>query len=336
MKIAVTGIKPTGHPHLGNYLGMIEPALRLAQEYRALYFIADYHALTTVRDGREVRDLTYEVTATWLALGLDPRRTLLYRQSDVPEVCELTWILDCVTAKGLLNRAHAYKAAMDENVRRERDPDAGINVGLYNYPVLMAADVLYPGANVVPVGLDQKQHLEMADDIATAFNAIYGPILTIPEALIDEEVMTIPGLDGRKMSKSYDNIVPILAPSNAVRKAVMRIKTDSRRPDEPKNPEDDTIFQLFRHVAPEAAVTSMSERYQRGGLGYGQTKEELFQALEECFGDMRRRYAELLADRAYLDGVLNESAQQVRAMGDPILRRVREAVGVMPWPRTKV
>ena len=331
MKIALTGIKPTGTPHLGNYLGMIQPSLELARRYEALYFIADYHALTSVRDGREVHDLSYEAAATWLALGLDPERSALYRQSDVPEVCELTWILFCSTAKGLLNRAHAYKAAVEENLRQDRDPDAGVNAGLYNYPVLMAADILFPAADLVPVGLDQKQHVEIADDIASAFNATYGPILTIPEAIIDERVMTIPGVDGRKMSKSYNNVIPILAPPNVLRKAVMRIKTDSRPPEEPKDPEENTIFHLFRYLAPEPAVASMRDRFRQGGLGYGQAKEELFQCLDDLFREPRERYEELLANREEIDRILLAGAEKVRERGSPILARVREAVGARKY-----
>lgn len=328
MTIALTGIKLTGTPHLGNYLGMIKPALELAGRYQALYFIADYHALTGIKNAREVRDLTYEAAATWLALGLDPEKTVLYRQSDLPEICELTWILSCVTPKGLFNRAHAYKAAVEENLERQRDPDAGINMGLYNYPVLMAADILFPGAHLVPVGLDQKQHIEIADDIATAFNAAYGPILTVPLEIIDERVMTIPGLDGRKMSKSYDNVIPILASSALLRKAVMRIKTDSRPPEQPKDPETDSIFQLFRLVASEEAVASMRSRYLAGGLGYGQAKTQLFETLDAMFSPARERYEEILADRPLIDRVLAEGAERVRAMGGPILARVREATGM--------
>jgi tryptophanyl-tRNA synthetase len=328
MSIAVTGIKPTGAPHLGNYLGMIRPMLALAHRYEALYFIADYHALTLLRDGRRVSDLTYEVAATLLALGLDPALCALYRQSDVPEVCELAWILSCVTAKGLLNRAHAYKAVVDENRRQGHDPDAGVNMGLYTYPVLMTADILFPGAEVVPIGLDQKQHVEIAGDIAGAFNAAYGPVLSIPQALIDTQVMTIPGVDGRKMSKSYNNAIPILAPPSLVRKAVMRIRTDSRRPDEPKDPETDLVFQLFRHVAPEDAVRSMRERYAAGGLGYGQAKEELVSVLDQTFCAARERYQEIAADRQELDRLLALGAESARERGSTILSRVRMAVGI--------
>ncbi len=329
MSIAVTGIKPTGSPHLGNYLGMIRPALELAHQYEALYFIADYHALTRLRDGRRVRDLTYELAATLLSLGLDPTRVALYRQSDVPEVCELSWILSCVTPKGLLNRAHAYKAAVENNRRQGHDPDVDVNMGLYNYPILMAADILYPGADVVPVGLDQRQHIEIADDVAGAFNAAYGPLLRAPRAVIDERVMTIHGLDGRKMSKSYDNVIPLLAAPALVRKAVMRIKTDSRPPGEPKDPDTNVIFGLFRHVAPEDAVQSMRARYAAGGLG----KEGLADALERTFGAARERYEEIVADRDELDRLLAMGAEKVRERGNAILARVRAAVGV-GRPRT--
>ena len=328
MSIAVTGIKPTGLPHLGNYLGMIKPALDLARDHEALYFIADYHALTVVRDGARVRALTYELAATLLALGLDTTRTALYRQSDVPQVCELAWILSCVTPKGLLNRAHAYKAAVDANRQQGREGDVGVSAGLYNYPILMAADILYPGAQVVPVGRDQAQHVEIAADIAGAFNAAYGPTLTAPRALIDVRVMTIPGLDGRKMSKSYDNVIPLLESPTAVRRAVRRIVTDARPPEEPKDPETDVIFQLFRHIAPEEAVRAMREGYTRGGLGYGQAKEELIAALEQTFGPARARYQELVADRAAIDRVLRQGAERVRARGDVILARVRAVVGI--------
>lgn len=329
MNVLVSGIQPTGTLHLGNYFGMIRPALVLAQRYEAYYFIADYHALATVHDGGRLRDLTYEVAATWLALGLDPDRMTLYRQSDVPEVCELAWILFSVTPKGVLNRAHAYKAAVDENRNQGHDPDSGVNMGLYTYPVLMAADILIPGNDavpMVPVGRDQKQHVEIADDIASAFNAIYGPILPLPEALTDEQVMTIPGLDGRKMSKSYNNVVPILASPEEIKKAVRRIKTDSRRPEEPKDPEEDLIFQLFRHVAPQDAVQTMHERYRAGGIGYGEAKEELINALDQTFRNAREHYQQIVADRDAIDRVLSKGAEKVRERGGRMLSRVREAV----------
>jgi tryptophanyl-tRNA synthetase len=327
MEVAVTGIKPTGSPHLGNYLGMMRPALSLAERYEALYFIADYHALTSLQDGSQVRRLSHEAAATWLAFGLDPQRAALYRQSDLPEVCELAWVLLCVTPKGLLNRAHAYKAAVEGNQSRGRDSDAGVSMGLFNYPVLMAADILYPGGQAVPVGLDQKQHLEMADDIARAFNAAFGEILTVPDPIIDPHVMTIPGLDGRKMSKSYGNLIPVFAAPDEIRRAVMHIKTASRRSDEPKDPETDTIFSLYRHVAREADVITMRERYRRGGIGYAEAKEELIIALERMFCEPRRRYMQIAADVDYVESVLATGAERARERGSRIMEKVRRAIG---------
>jgi len=326
-KIALTGIKPSGTPHVGNYLGMIRPALELARHYQALYFIADYHALTTVRDGKEMKKLTYDVAATWLALGLDPEKVIFYRQSDIPEVMELTWILSCFTSKGLLNRAHAYKAAVDDNLAIGVPPDEGINSGLYFYPVLMAADILLFNTNFVPVGLDQKQHIEIARDIAQAFNSTYGNILTIPEAAIREEVMTIPGLDGRKMSKSYGNVIPMFAPANQLKKSVMRIVTDSRSPEEPKDPETDNVFAIYRHFASEEDLERVRQRYLQGGMAYSEIKGELFERLEQTFGSARARYDEYMQDWGYLDQVLSKGAEKARKMAVPLLARIRKAVG---------
>ena len=326
-KIALTGIKPSGTPHIGNYLGMIRPALDLAQKYQALYFIADYHALTTVRNGKLMKQMTYEVAATWLALGLDPEKVIFYRQSDIPEVMELTWILSCFTSKGLLNRAHAYKAAVDENLAIGVPPDEGINSGLYFYPVLMAADILLFNTNFVPVGLDQKQHIEIARDIAQAFNSNYGNILTIPEAAIQEEVMTIPGLDGRKMSKSYDNVIPMFAAPSKLRKSVMRIVTDSRSPEEPKDPETDNVFAIYRHFAAEEDIQRVSQRYLQGGMAYSEIKGDLFELLEQIFGLARARYDEYMKDWGYLDKVLQRGAEKARKMATPLLERIRKAVG---------
>jgi tryptophanyl-tRNA synthetase len=327
-KIALTGIKPSGTPHVGNYLGMIRPALELARTYQALYFIADYHALTTVKDRKDLQFQTYEVAATWLALGLDPEKTIFYRQSDIPEVMELTWVLSCFTSKGLLNRAHAYKAAVDENLAAGSPPDEGINSGLYFYPVLMAADILMFGSHFVPVGADQRQHIEIARDIAIAFNNNYGEILTVPEAVIREEVMTIPGLDGRKMSKSYDNVIPIFAPSKALRKSVMRIVTDSRRPEDPKDPETDNVFAIYRYFAAEAEIERTRQHYLDGGLAYSEIKEDLFELLESRFGEARSKFEALMKDWAYLDQVLMSGAAKARTIATPMMEKVRRAVGV--------
>jgi len=328
MAIALTGIKPTGTPHLGNYLGMIRPALALAVDHDAYYFVADAHALNTTPEPAEVGQFTQQAAATLLALGLNPERSVLYRQSDVLEVFQLSSILACVTPKGLLNRAHAYKAAVDANVAGGRDPDAGVNMGLYTYPVLMAADILCLAAQRVPVGLDQRQHLEIARDIAQGFNRRYGEVLTVPEAAIVPRVATIPGLDGRKMSKSYGNTIPIFGGPDDLRRAVQRIVTDSRPPHEPRDPDSDLIFQLFQHVAPAPDVDVMRRRLREGGLGYAAAKRRLFEALEATFGDARRRYVELVEDPAEISRILTYGGARVRLRAARVLATVRDAVGL--------
>ncbi len=327
-KTAVTGIKPTGTPHLGNYLGMIKPALELAAEYQSFYFIADYHALTTIRDSVTLRQYTYEAAATWLALGLDPERVVLYRQSDLPEVFELAWILSCSTAKGLLNRAHAYKAAVDVNTVEGHAVDEGINAGLYNYPVLMAADILLFGTQVVPVGQDQKQHIEIARDIAATFNHAYGEVFVLPEARIREDVKLIPGTDGRKMSKSYGNTIQVFAPPDQLRKSVMRVVTDSRTPDEPKDPETCNLFALYRTFAPPAEVEQVRQQYLQGGLAYGALKQTLFEHLNDTFAAARERYNTLMQDTDHIDSILHEGAMRARALAHPMLDAIRARVGV--------
>ncbi|MEX2540083.1 MAG: tryptophan--tRNA ligase [Actinomycetota bacterium] len=327
-KVALTGIQPSGTAHIGNYLGMIRPALELARSYDAYYFLADEHALTTVRDPKGLLDYTYEMAATLIALGLDPKNVVMYRQSDVPATFELAWILSCVTPKGLLNRAHAYKAAVDENEAAGRTPDDGISMGLYNYPVLMAADILVVDGNVVPVGSDQRQHVEMARDIAEAFNRTYGDVLVLPEPLIQESVATIAGLDGRKMSKSYGNLIPIFASPEEQRKLIMRIVTDSRPPEEPKDPDSDNLFRIYEHFAPRDRVDAMSARYLKGGVGYGEVKEELAEILRDVFAGPRARFEELMADQAQLDKVLAEGAQRAAKVAGATLGRVKKAVGL--------
>ena len=327
-QITLTGIKPTGQPHIGNYLGMIKPALELAEDYQALYFIADYHALTTVKDKKELTHLSYQATATWLALGLNPDDVIFYRQSDIPEVFELSWALSCFTAKGLLNRAHAYKAIVDDNIAEGREEDKNINAGLFTYPVLMAADILLFGTHIVPVGFDQQQHLEITRDVALTFNKSYGDILTIPEAVIRKEVMTIPGIDGKKMSKSYNNIIPIFAPSNQIRKPVMRIVTDSKRPEDPKDPDECNVFAIYRHLADLDAVEAKRKLYLEGGLAYGAMKQELFELLESTFSEKRDRYNALMENPDELDEILEKGAEKARDIAIPILKKVRRAVGV--------
>ncbi len=328
-KIALTGIKPSGTPHIGNYLGMVVPALELARTYDAYYFIADYHALTMVRAAKEMMTNSYDLTATFLALGMNPEEVVFFRQSDVPEIFELTWILSCFTSKGLLNRAHAYKATVDKNVEAGEDADAGINAGLYNYPVLMAADILLYGSHVVPVGRDQKQHVEMARDIAQAINFAYREeILVIPEAVIKDEVATIPGIDGRKMSKSYDNVIPIFAPPKQLRQTVMQVVTDSRPVEDAKNPDEDNVYNIYKYFASPEQDAAMRAKYLRGGFGYGEVKQELYELLEARFGAAREKYNAYMADTTSLEAILMEGAKKARYQGSKVMKRARRAVGV--------
>lgn len=329
MKRVVTGIQPSGTPHLGNYFGMIEPALELAREASATYFIADYHALTTVRDPAVLRELTFEVTATWLALGLDPQRSTLYLQSDLPEVCELSWLLGCVLAKGLLNRGHAYKSMVDDNRTAGRPVDAGVTAGVFDYPLLMAADILIHGAELVPVGDDNRQHVEITRDVAAAFNAHYGPVFTVPEGRIEPSVATVPGTDGRKMSKSYDNVVPIFADRAELTRRIMSIVTDSRRPDEPKWPERCNVYALYRLVAPDDDAAELADRYRSGSVGYREAKELLIEAHERRFSDARARYDDLIDDRGHLRNVVADGAARARVTAREQLARARDAVGLL-------
>lgn len=328
VQIALTGIKPTGTPHIGNYLGMIKPALELVQNFRALYFIADYHAMTTERDPEKLNRQIYEVAATWLALGLDPEKVVFFRQSDVPEVFELTWILACLTSKGLLNRAHAYKAAIDENIRQGKSEDDNINAGLYNYPVLMAADILLFGTHVVPVGQDQKQHVEIVRDVASSFNSQYGKVFTIPEALIRKDVMSVPGVDGRKMSKTYRNTIPIFADDQVIRRQVMGIVTDSKTPEAPKNPETCNLFSLYRFFASPEALEEKREIYLRGGARYSDIKKELIVLLLERFKEGRRTYEVLLRDKPAIERILKQGTATARSIAEPILTKVRHKIGI--------
>jgi tryptophanyl-tRNA synthetase len=331
-EVAVTGIKPTGDVHLGNYLGMFAPALRLAERRRTLCFVADLHALIGVRDPAAVRRRTREVAAAWLALGLDPATTALYRQSDVPELSELTWILSCFTAKGLLNRAHAYKAAVQRNRDAGREPDAGVTAGLYGYPVLMAADILGVDAAEVPVGGDQLQHVEVARDVAGAFNAAHGPVLRLPAAVVDAGVPTVPGTDGAKMGKSADNVIPLLAGADRLRAAVMRIVTDSRPAAEPRDPATDPVFAIFRLVAGDAEREEMRRRLEAGGLGFGDAKRELADLLAARFAGPQARFAELIADPGEVERVLAAGAAAARQRAAAVMARVRAAVGLPGQP----
>jgi len=329
--VVLTGIKPTGMPHLGNYLGAIRPALALAEEpnTEARFFIADYHSLNTVRDAATLRSYTREVAASWLAAGLDPEKTLIYKQSDVPETFELTTILMAFTAKGLMNRAHAYKAAVDANREKGQSEDHQINMGLYTYPVLMAADILLFDTDVVPVGKDQVQHVEMAQDIAGVINHNYGEeLLKIPQARTSEALMTIPGLDGRKMSKSYDNHIPLFLPEKQLRKTIMKIVTNSQAVEEPKDPQDCNVFALYKLFADPAEQAALADRYRAGGLGWGHAKQELFETLNEVIAPMRETYDALMADTARIDAILADGAEKARQVASRTLGRLRRAVGV--------
>jgi len=331
VKRVLTGIKPTGSPHIGNYLGAIRPALELARrpDLQALYFIADYHALIGVEDPTALADMTYEVAATWLACGLDPARCLFYRQSDVPEIFELTWIFSCFTSKGWMNKAHAYKARVAENAAAgEADLDAGVSMGLYAYPVLMAADIVLFDSDLVPVGKDQVQHVEIARDIAQRIDHVYGAdLLRLPEALLDEAAAIVPGTDGRKMSKSYGNTIPLFAPAKQLRKAVNRIVTDSTPPEAPKDPDTSIVFQIYRMVATPAETAALRDRY-RAGIGWGEAKGALADVLEAMLAPARARYDALIGDRAGLDALLADGAARARDLARPTLARVRKAIGI--------
>lgn len=319
VKTSLTGIKPTHLPHLGNYLGAIRPALSLVEDYRTFYFIADYHALTSVRNADALRGYIRDVAATWLACGLDPDRTLLYRQSDVPQVFELTWVLSCLLATGQLERGHAYKDA----VARGESP----NAGLFNYPVLMAADILLYDTDVVPVGKDQKQHLELTRDVATRVNHVYGDgTLVVPEPLISEAPL-VPGTDGEKMSKSRGNGIPLFAPPKKLRKVIMSIKTGSEALEEPKTAEGSTVYDLYCLVAPDQAP-EMKRKLEAGGYGWGHAKDDLFKAVEAEIGPKREAYLEIRADEERLDALLHAGAGKAREIANRTMDRVRSAVGI--------
>lgn len=325
---ALTGIRPTGSPHLGNYVGMIRPALQISKQSETFYPIVDYHGLIDVRDPEELKGRTIEAAAVLLALGLDAEKDHLYRQSDIPEVFELSWILACLTPKGMLNRGHAYKSAAQENRAAGRPDDAGVNAGLFNYPVLMAADILIFGADIVPVGEDNRQHMEIAKDVIQKLNRDYGLALKVPEAIIEDHVSTITGLDGRSMSKSRRNVIPIFAELEELRSLVMRIVTDSKRPEDPKDPERCNVFALYRHFGEKLAVEDVRSRYIEGGIGYAEIKEMLVRALEDTFGEARERYKMLMETPAMIESIFDEAAARIRPSAVGTLAQVREAVGI--------
>ncbi|TDQ39028.1 tryptophan--tRNA ligase [Thiopseudomonas denitrificans] len=339
-KRVLTGITTTGTPHLGNYAGAIRPAIEAskAADVESFYFLADYHALIKCDDPARIQQSRLEIAATWLAGGLDPERATFYRQSDIPEIPELTWLLTCVAAKGLLNRAHAYKAAVDQNTGAGEDPDAGISMGLFSYPVLMAADILMFNANRVPVGRDQIQHVEMARDIGQRFNHLFGggrEFFVMPEAEIAEEVATLPGLDGRKMSKSYDNTIPLFSSSKELKAAIARIVTDSRLPGEPKDADASHLFTLYKAFA--TAEQSVQMHAELGaGLAWGEAKQRLFELLDGQLAEPRERYHELLARPQDLEDILQAGAVKARRIATPFLAELREAVGLRNFAQIAV
>ncbi|MEK0360959.1 tryptophan--tRNA ligase [Pseudomonas sp. CBC3] len=328
----LTGITTTGTPHLGNYAGAIRPAIVASREADAdsFYFLADYHALIKCDDPLRIQQSRLEIAATWLACGLDADRVTFYRQSDIPEIPELTWLLTCVAGKGLLNRAHAYKASVDKNVELGEDPDAGVTMGLFSYPVLMAADILMFNAHKVPVGRDQIQHVEMARDIAQRFNHLFGngkEFFTLPAAVIEEGVATLPGLDGRKMSKSYDNTIPLFASAKGLKSTIARIVTDSKLPGEPKDPDDSHLFTIYQAFAAPAQLAEFRAELV-GGLAWGEAKQRLFQLLDNELGEARERYHALMQRPGDLEDILQAGAAKARKLATPFLGELREAVGL--------
>ncbi len=325
----LTGITTSGTPHLGNYVGSVRHSVRFSRraDVQSFYFLADYHALIKVGDPARIHRSTLEIAASWLACGLDPERVTFYRQSDIPEIAELTWFLTCVTGKGMLNRAHAYKASVDKNSAKGDEPDADITAGLFMYPVLMAADILMFNAHKVPVGRDQVQHIEMARDIAQRFNHLYGDHFTLPEAEIDEAVATLPGLDGRKMSKSYDNTIPLFTPRAELQKLIGGIVTDSRAPGEPKETEGSALFQIFQAFA-DAEETEMLKKRFAEGISWGDAKQVVFERIDREIAPMRAHYEELLKDPARIESTLAAGAEKARALSQPFIGRLRHAVGL--------
>ena len=325
----LTGITTTGTPHLGNYVGSIRPsvAASLGAGAQSYYFLADYHALIKCDEPERIQRSTLEIAASWLASGLDPQRVTFYRQSDIPEIPELTWLLTCVTGKGLLNRAHAYKAAVDKNTAAGSDPESDINAGLFMYPVLMGADILLFKANFVPVGRDQIQHIERARAMAQRFNHLYGNHLVLPDALIEESVATLPGLDGRKMSKSYDNTIALFSSRDQLKKLIASIVTDSRAPGEAKQPEGSALFQIYQAFATGEETSAMRAAFS-DGIGWGDAKSKLFERIDQDIAPMREQYKALISNPARIEEILQAGAAKARSMATPLMRELREAVGL--------
>jgi len=329
-EIYLTGITTTGTPHIGNYVGAIRPAVASSKDHsrRNFYFLADYHSLAKAEDPDRIHRSSLEVAAAWLACGLDTENAVFYRQSDIPEIMELTWILTSMTAKGLMNRAHSYKAVVQANEESgSRDPDKGIMMALYNYPILMAADILMFKANKVPVGRDQQQHMEMTRDIAQRFNHHYGDILVLPEAEIGEHTAVLSGLDGRKMSKSYDNTIPLFADEKKLRKLIMKVKTNSLEPGEPKDTDGSTLYEIYKAFATPAEVAAIEQRYAEG-IAWGEMKQLLFEYINEHIRPARDEYNRLIDDPALVERELLKGAERARELSVPYLAEIRDAIGI--------
>ena len=328
MKRILTGITPSGYPHLGNYIGAIKPSLDLLDEKcESFLFIADLHAVIKVSDPNKLEELSTAIAMAWLASGLDPNTTSFYRQSDVPEITELAWLLSCITEKGLLNRAHAYKAAVDQNNESgKKEMDEGISLGLFSYPLLMASDILTPNATHVPVGKDQQQHLEITRDIAEKFNSKYGKFFNVPEAVIQNE-KTVLGTDGRKMSKSYNNIIPLLSNEKELRKSVMKIVTNSQEPGEKKEWKDNTLFAIYSSFASVEKQENMKNLFE-DGIGWGDAKQKVFEDLNQMLLPIREKFVELTNNKKFIEEILKSGAEKVRLQTVPALKEVKKLVGI--------
>ena len=325
----LTGITTSGTPHLGNYVGSIRPSVRasLTPDVESYYFLADYHSLIKIDEPARIQRSTLEIAASWLAAGLDPERVTFYRQSDVPEIPELTWLLTCVTGKGVLNRAHAYKAAVDRNIASQQDPDMDVSAGLFMYPVLMGADILMFNAHKVPVGRDQIQHIEMARDMASSFNHRYGDHFVLPQAVTEESVATLPGLDGRKMSKSYDNTIPLFASREQLKKLIAGIVTDSLSPGEPKDTEGSALFQIYQAFATEEESVALRRAYAEG-IAWGDAKQLLLERIDRELAPMREAYISLIREPAKIERILLAGAEKARSRATPFMAELRHAVGL--------
>lgn len=325
----LTGITTTGTPHLGNYVGAIRPAIAASEDEstESFFFLADYHALIKCSDPQLIRESSKQIAATWLALGLNTDNTIFYRQSDIHEIPELTWILCCNAAKGLMNRAHAYKAAVQANEEAGEDSDFAVTMGLFSYPILMAADILMFNAQKVPVGRDQIQHVEMARDIAQRFNHNFADIFALPEAVVGQDVAILQGTDGRKMSKSYNNTIPLFLPEKALRKAINKIKTNLLEPGERKNPDDSTVFQIWSAFASAQETARMRQEFENG-IAWGEAKKQLFELVNAELAEARDSYTRLLDDPGYIESVLLQGAERAREHSSVLMQRVRSAVGI--------